>query len=70
MKQLLGTSLLGAALSAGSATSKEHQATAAARTGTVRAVRVEGTVNAPVAEVWRVWTTSEGAEEFFRGPRG
>jgi len=30
-----------------------------------RSVRVEGTVNAPVAEVWRAWTTSKGAEEFF-----
>ena len=30
-----------------------------------RSVRVEGTVNAPVAEVWRVFTTSDGAEEFF-----
>ncbi len=36
-------------------------------TGTItdRAIRVEGTVNAPVHEVWRVFTTSEGAEEFF-----
>jgi uncharacterized protein YndB with AHSA1/START domain len=30
-----------------------------------RVVRVEGSVNAPVSEVWRVWSTSEGAEEFF-----
>ncbi len=30
-----------------------------------RMVRVEGDVNAPVPEVWRVFTTSEGAEEFF-----
>lgn len=30
-----------------------------------RGVRVEGTINAPLAEVWRVWTTSAGAEEFF-----
>jgi len=30
-----------------------------------RSVRIDGTVNAPVAEVWRVWTTSAGAEEFF-----
>jgi uncharacterized protein YndB with AHSA1/START domain len=64
MRQILGTLLLSAALSAGSATDREHQATAA-RTGAARAVRVEGTVSAPVAEVWRVWTTSEGAEEFF-----
>jgi uncharacterized protein YndB with AHSA1/START domain len=37
----------------------------ATRTITDRAVRVEGIVNAPVREVWRVFTTSEGAEEFF-----
>ncbi|HUL33842.1 MAG TPA: SRPBCC domain-containing protein [Candidatus Eisenbacteria bacterium] len=36
-----------------------------AETSARRAVRVEGTIHAPVREVWRVWTTSEGAEEFF-----
>ena len=36
-----------------------------AEPGGVRAVRVEATINAPVSEVWRVWTTSNGAEEFF-----
>jgi len=36
-----------------------------AETGSARWVRAEATVRAPVAEVWRVWTTSEGAEEFF-----
>ena len=30
-----------------------------------RAVRVEATIDAPVSEVWRLWTTSQGAEEFF-----
>ena len=30
-----------------------------------RAVRVEATVDAPLSEVWRLWTTSQGAEEFF-----
>jgi hypothetical protein len=30
-----------------------------------RMVRVEGIVNAPISQVWRVFTTSEGAEEFF-----
>ena len=30
-----------------------------------RSVRVETTVKAPVAGVWRIFTTSEGAEEFF-----
>src|SRR6185437_10414708 len=33
--------------------------------GLGRMVRVEGDVNAPVSDVWRVFTTSEGAEEFF-----
>ena len=32
---------------------------------TNRAVRVEGIVDAPVSEVWRVFTTSNGAQEFF-----
>jgi uncharacterized protein YndB with AHSA1/START domain len=35
------------------------------KTGQPRTVRVEGVVNAPVSEVWRVFTTSEGAMEFF-----
>jgi hypothetical protein len=30
-----------------------------------RAVRVEVTIDAPVSEVWRLWTTPQGAEEFF-----
>jgi hypothetical protein len=30
-----------------------------------RAVRVEATIDAPVSGVWRLWTTSQGAEEFF-----
>jgi uncharacterized protein YndB with AHSA1/START domain len=34
-------------------------------TGAGRMLRVEGDINAPVSEVWRVFTTSEGAEEFF-----
>jgi uncharacterized protein YndB with AHSA1/START domain len=33
--------------------------------GPPRPVRVEAAINAPVADVWRVWTTSAGAEEFF-----
>jgi uncharacterized protein YndB with AHSA1/START domain len=28
-------------------------------------VRVEATVDAPVASVWHAWTTSQGAETFF-----
>jgi uncharacterized protein YndB with AHSA1/START domain len=34
-------------------------------TGSGRAVRVEANIDAPVSEVWRVFTTSQGAEEFF-----
>jgi uncharacterized protein YndB with AHSA1/START domain len=34
-------------------------------TGSGRAVRVEANISAPVSEVWRVFTTSQGAEEFF-----
>jgi len=32
---------------------------------TNKVVRVEGVVDAPVSEVWRVFTTSNGAQEFF-----
>jgi uncharacterized protein YndB with AHSA1/START domain len=39
--------------------------TTATSTATGRVVRVEGIVNGPISEVWRVFTTSEGAEEFF-----
>jgi uncharacterized protein YndB with AHSA1/START domain len=38
---------------------------AVASAASERVVRVEGNVAAPVSDVWRVWTTSEGAEEFF-----
>ncbi len=30
-----------------------------------RVVRVQADVNAPMSEVWRVFTTSQGAEKFF-----
>jgi uncharacterized protein YndB with AHSA1/START domain len=46
-------------------TAQERPDTAAAETGPQRAVRVEATIRAPISEVWRVWTTSQGAEEFF-----
>jgi uncharacterized protein YndB with AHSA1/START domain len=46
-------------------TAQEKPNRTATETGLGRWVRVEVTVKAPVAEVWRVWTTSEGAEEFF-----
>jgi len=50
------------------ATSPAAQAPADSRPiaqSTNRSVRVEGVVAAPVSEVWRVFTTSEGAREFF-----
>lgn len=30
-----------------------------------RSIDAEATVNAPVPAVWRLWTTSDGAKEFF-----
>jgi uncharacterized protein YndB with AHSA1/START domain len=62
MKYILMISFL-AAVSL--ATAQEKPNMRAAETGTARAVRVEATIKAPVSEVWRVWTTSQGAEEFF-----
>lgn len=46
-------------------TAQEKPDRTALETGPRRAVRVEATIKAPVSEVWRVWTTSHGAEEFF-----
>lgn len=46
-------------------TAQEKPDRTAVETGPRRAVRVEATIKAPVSEVWRVWTTSHGAEEFF-----
>jgi uncharacterized protein YndB with AHSA1/START domain len=43
----------------------KNSTSAAAEQAPARAVRVEATIDAPVSEVWRVWTTSRGAEEFF-----
>ena len=36
-----------------------------AHSAPARMIRVEATVQAPVAKVWRAWTTTEGAVEFF-----
>jgi uncharacterized protein YndB with AHSA1/START domain len=44
---------------------QENSIPAAAEKGSARAVRVEATIDAPVSEVWRLWSTSQGAEEFF-----
>jgi uncharacterized protein YndB with AHSA1/START domain len=35
------------------------------QTTSERVVRVDANIHAPVSEVWRVFTTSQGAEEFF-----
>lgn len=37
----------------------------AASLGPDRRVRVEAVIDAPISEVWRLWTTSDGAQEFF-----
>jgi uncharacterized protein YndB with AHSA1/START domain len=58
----LGTPIAAQTLLAGSLSVGQEQSI---QGNSVRTVHVEGTVNAPVAEVWRVWTTSQGAEEFF-----
>jgi len=65
MKYILMTLFLAAVVVASLTTAQEKPNVTAAETGLGRWVRVEVTVKAPVAEVWRVWTTSEGAEEFF-----
>jgi uncharacterized protein YndB with AHSA1/START domain len=56
---------LAAVVAANTVPAQERSNMTAAGTSPARAVRVEATVKAPVAEVWRVWTTSEGAKEFF-----
>ena len=43
---------------------QEKASSTTTETGLGRWVRVEAS-KAPVAEVWRIFTTSEGAEEFF-----
>jgi uncharacterized protein YndB with AHSA1/START domain len=59
---ILSLSLLS---TANTATIQEKRHIAEINTVSTRSVRVEGTIKAPVSEVWRVWTTSQGAEEFF-----
>jgi uncharacterized protein YndB with AHSA1/START domain len=65
MKYVLMTWFLTAVLSVSPTTAQEQPTITAAETGPARAVRVEATIMAPISEVWRVWTTSQGAEEFF-----
>jgi uncharacterized protein YndB with AHSA1/START domain len=65
MQYISLTWFLAAVVAANTVTAQESSNMTAAGTSPARAVRVEATVKAPVAEVWRVWTTSEGAKEFF-----
>ncbi len=64
MKILL-TSISLALMLAPIAAFAQHVSPSSTERSEPRVVRVEGTVNGPVSEVWRVWTTSTGAEEFF-----
>ena len=65
MKYVKMTLLLCAVVAVRSTTAQEMPTRTATETAHGRWVRVEATVKAPVAEVWRVFTTSQGAEEFF-----
>jgi uncharacterized protein YndB with AHSA1/START domain len=65
MKYTSTALFLAAAIALSPATAQERSTATTAEMGSARAIRVEAIVNAPVAEVWRIWTTSEGAEEFF-----
>lgn len=61
MKTILTTALIAMVVAIGPSSIAQDQA----KTAPTKAVRVEATIQAPVSEVWRVWTTSQGAEEFF-----
>jgi uncharacterized protein YndB with AHSA1/START domain len=65
MKMRLTVLALSFAFTATLSSAQRSASVMTAEPGGVRAVRVEATINAPVSEVWRVWTTSNGAEEFF-----
>lgn len=65
MKPMLPTLFLAIVSVALTAQSSAFAATAKAPRSSGRVVRVEATIHAPVGEVWRVFTTSRGAEEFF-----
>jgi uncharacterized protein YndB with AHSA1/START domain len=65
MKSVLSTLCLAVMVAVASGAPQDGSNITAVKTVPVRAVRVEATIKAPVAEVWRVWTTSEGAKEFF-----
>jgi len=65
MKYVWMMSFLTGLVTVSPTTAQEKPGRTAVDTGPRRAVRVEATIKAPVSEVWRVWTTSRGAEEFF-----
>lgn len=65
MKYVLMSSALAAVMAVSGSASQERSDRRAAETLSSRAVRAEATIQAPVSDVWRVWTTSQGAEEFF-----
>jgi uncharacterized protein YndB with AHSA1/START domain len=65
MKYVLMTLYLAAVVAGSPTRTQEKPSVTAAQTVSARWVRVVGTLKAPVSEVWRVFTTSRGAEEFF-----
>lgn len=65
MKRMLTMAILAGAAWGPCGTVQQNLGPAAAHGDSAREVRVEATVEAPVSEVWRLFTTSHGAEEFF-----
>jgi pimeloyl-ACP methyl ester carboxylesterase/uncharacterized protein YndB with AHSA1/START domain len=65
MKHMLRMLVLAGVTLANAGIAQEGPRAGATQGEPTRAVRVEASVDAPVAEVWRLWTTSQGAEEFF-----
>jgi len=65
MKHILTLMFLAGAWFVRPAIAQENSNPIAVEKGSDRAVRVEATIDAPVSDVWRLWTTSQGAEEFF-----
>jgi uncharacterized protein YndB with AHSA1/START domain len=65
MKLTLLAVLAMLAVSALSSTGQTSIYASKAPSASPRAVRMEADIHAPVPEVWRVFTTSQGAEEFF-----
>src|ERR1700756_5794764 len=65
MKHMLTMVILAGAALECSGIAQQNRKPDGAHGEPARAVRVEATVDAPVSEVWRLWTTSQGAEEFF-----